>query len=321
MLRETLLFLSESRLARRMARDAPFANSFARRFVPGERVDDAARAVAELNQASMSASLDYLGEAVQRREEATAYGDVVLRVLDRIADSRLDANVSVKLTALGQDIDDAFLHDNTLRLLERAEAHQLFVRFDMEGSPYTQRTLVFFHKLWDEGHTGCGVVIQSYLHRSEADIAQLNEMGVRVRLCKGAYSEPASIAFPRKSEVDGNYVRLMKMLLDHGNYPGIATHDEAMIRATMSYAREHDIAPDRFEFQMLYGVRRDLQQRVVRQGFRLRVYVPFGGAWYPYFMRRLAERPANVVFILGNVLREAWSGEDGKRKNSGRAVR
>ncbi len=317
MLREGFLFLSENRLARRLATDAPFARAVARRFVAGESVADAARAVKELNAGGISASLDYLGEAVESRAEAEAARDVILTVVDRIAADGLDANVSVKLTQLGQDIDESFLHANATTILERAAEHGLFVRFDMEGSDYTQRTLDFFRRVWDEGHRNCGVVIQSYLYRSAGDVDVLNDLGVRVRLCKGAYKEPPTVAFPEKAEVDANFVQLMRDLVGKGTYPGIATHDEAMIRATTRFVKEKDIARDRFEFQMLYGVRRDLQGWVHGQGYNLRVYVPFGGAWYPYFMRRLAERPANVFFILSSIVRESPFGflvGNGKRR-------
>ncbi len=318
MLREGFLFLSESRLARRIATDAPFARTIARRFVAGESIDDAIRAVRELNAHGATASLDYLGEAVEKRSEAEASRDVVLRVVDRIAAEKLDANVSVKLTQLGQDIDEEFVHDNTARILERADAHGLFVRFDMESSDYTQRSLDFFARMREEGHANCGVVLQSYLRRSEEDVRRMNELGVRVRLCKGAYKEPPSVAFPAKRDVDDSFVRLMRLLLENGAYPGIATHDPRMIEVTKRFANEHAIPTDRYEFQMLYGVRRDLQSAILRQGYRLRVYVPFGEAWYPYFMRRLAERPANVFFIATSILRESplgfLLGRDGRAR-------
>jgi len=305
LLRETFLFLSESRLARRIARDAPFARGAARRFVAGETVDDAVRAVRALNDAGMLATVDYLGEAVTNREEATAAANMYLKILDRIAGDGLRANVSLKLTQMGQDIDEAFLRDNVGRILERARELDIFVRFDMESSAYTQRTLDFFRRLWDEGFHNIGVVIQAYLHRSEKDIQEMNALGARVRLCKGAYKEPPSVAFQEKSEVDGNFVRLMRLLVTEGNYPGIATHDERMIEATRDFVRENNISTDAFEFQMLYGVRRDLQLRLVKEGYNLRVYVPFGEAWYPYLMRRLAERPANFFFIVNAVIRES----------------
>ncbi len=305
MVREGLLLLSESRLARRLASDVPFARGIARRFVAGETLDDAAAAARHLNDGGMTVSLDYLGEAVTSRAEAEQARALILASVDRIAADGLDANVSVKLTQLGQDIDEAFLRDNTRRILDRAGEHDLFVRFDMEGSPYTQRTLEFFESLWAEGRRNCGVVLQSYLYRTEQDVRRMNQIGARVRLCKGAYSEPPEIAFPDKADVDANFVQLMRALLAEGNYPGIATHDEAMIRATKQFANEQGIGLDRLEFQMLFGVRRDLQRELVREGYNLRIYVPFGEAWYPYFMRRMAERPANLVFIVGSVLRES----------------
>lgn len=315
MLRDLMLYLSESRLARRLAREAPFSHAVARRFVAGESLEDAVRAVRSINEAGMHASLDYLGESVSRRTEARAAAEVYVELIDRIAREGLDANVSLKLTQMGQDIDEAFLRENLERVLEAARNADLFVRFDMESSDYTERTLDFFETLWHEGHRNVGVVIQSYLYRSEADVRRLNELGARVRLCKGAYKEPESVAFPHKRDVDANFIRLMKLLLSGGTYPGIATHDEAMIRATTDYARQQGIAPSAFEFQMLYGVRRDLQQKIVEEGWNLRVYVPFGEAWYPYYMRRLAERPANLLFILDALVRESPLGSLFARNN------
>lgn len=312
MFREALLFLSESNLFRRIARDFPFARSAARRFVAGESVDDAVEAARALNRAGMTVTLDYLGESVRSRDEARAAADVYLQLLDRIAAEKLDANVSLKLTQMGQDIDDEFLRENVGRVLDRARELDTFVRFDMESSAYTQRTLDFFRRIWDEGYRNAGVVIQAYLRRSEQDVRMLNALGARVRLCKGAYSEPPSVAFPDKRDVDQNFIRLMRLLLREGRYPGIATHDEAMIRATREFTREASIPSSAFEFQMLYGVRRDIQQRLVADGYNLRVYVPFGEAWYPYLMRRLAERPANVFFIANSVLREVLPGRNGR---------
>jgi proline dehydrogenase len=304
-LRESLMYLSESPAARRFVKSAPGARTMASRFVAGETVEDGVRAARVLNQAGMTASLDYLGESVKSKEEARAAADVYLRLLDRIAQDQLKANVSLKLTQMGQDIDEAFLRENVGRVIDRAREHDNFVRFDMESSAYTQRTLDFFRRLWGEGYRNIGVVIQSYLRRSAGDIEQLNADAVRVRLCKGAYQEPPSAAFEQKREVDYNYVRLMEALLDQGNYPGIATHDERMIRATQAHARAIEKPASAYEFQMLYGVRRDLQQRLIAQGYNLRVYVPFGEAWYPYLMRRMAERPANLFFIVNAVLRES----------------
>jgi len=311
-LREALLFLSESSLFRRIAQEVPLARSAARRFVAGESLDDAVEAARALNRAGMAVTIDYLGESVRNRDEARAAADVYIQLLDRIAAERLDANVSLKLTQLGQDIDDAFLRENVGRVLDRARELDTFVRFDMESSAYTQRTLDFFRRIWDEGYRNAGVVIQAYLRRSEQDVRMLNALGARVRLCKGAYNEPPSVAFPDKRDVDRNFVRLMRLLLREGRYPAIATHDEAMIRATREFAREASIPNTAFEFQMLYGVRRDIQQRLVADGYKVRIYVPFGDAWYPYLMRRLAERPANVFFIANSVLREMLPGRNGR---------
>ncbi|MGH7460838.1 MAG: proline dehydrogenase family protein, partial [Longimicrobiales bacterium] len=291
MLRGLLIALSESTTARRLVKSAPGARTMAGRFVAGESVEDGLRATKTLNQSGMSVSLDCLGESVSSRAEAEAAAAVYLRLLERIAQLKLNANVSLKLTQMGQDIDQQFLRENVGRVLDRAREHDIFVRFDMESSAYTQRTLDFFRVLWGEGYRNIGVVIQSYLLRSASDIEQLDRAGVRVRLCKGAYKEPAGVAFPEKADVDKNYLALMGTLLDHGNYPGIATHDERMIAATQEYARQTGTPNSAFEFQMLYGVRRDLQQRLVAQGYNLRVYLPFGEAWYPYLMRRMAERP------------------------------
>lgn len=305
MLRQGLIALSESGLARRFATNAPGARTLARRFVAGETVEDGVRAARDLNAAGLKVTLDYLGESVHRREEAVAAADTYLQLIDRIAAEQLDANVSLKLTQMGQDIDEGFLRENVGRVLERARDVDMFVRFDMESSAYTQRTIDFFRSVWDEGFHNCGIVLQSYMRRSEDDVRMANALNARVRLCKGAYREPPDVAYQEKSEVDGNYVHLMKLLLDEGNYPGIATHDDAMIRATRNYTRERAYDSARFEFQMLYGVRRDLQHQLRAEGYNMRVYVPFGEAWYPYLMRRMAERPANLFFIVRAVLAES----------------
>ena len=305
MLREGLIHLSESSLARRIATGAPGARTMARRFVAGETVDEGILVARELNQADLSVTLDYLGESVSRREEAVAAADTYLRLIDAIAQEGLDANVSLKLTQMGQDIDEAFLRDNVGRVLERAAAADMFVRFDMESSDYTQRTIDFFRSVWDAGTHNCGIVLQSYMKRSEADVRMANALNARVRLCKGAYSEPPAVAYQDKDEVDANFVTLMTMLLADGTYPGIATHDPAMIDATKAFARKAGIDSSDFEFQMLYGVRRDLQTALRAEGYRVRVYVPFGEAWYPYLMRRMAERPANLLFIVRSVLAES----------------
>ena len=308
MLRKTLLYLSNQQRIFRFVRRNRLAKRMASRFVAGETVDEALPAVRALNARGITASLDLLGESVHREDEARATAREYVHLLDRIKEQGLDANVSLKLTAMGQDIDLEFMHDNVGRVLRRAAELDTFVRFDMESSDYTQPTLDFFRRLWDEGVHNIGPVIQAYLYRSADDIAALNALGARVRLCKGAYKEPATVAYPDKKDVDDNYVRLMKLLLDDGNYPGIATHDPAMIDATVAHMKQRGYAADRFEFQMLYGVRRDLQKQIVDQGLRIRVYVPFGEAWYPYLMRRMAERPANLFFIAGNIMKEAVPG-------------
>ena len=305
MLRETLVFLSRNKTARKVVTHARFARSASRRFVAGETVDEGIAAAHKLNEQGLAVSIDYLGESVQSREDARAAADVMIRVLDRIVAEKLDANISIKLTQMGQDIDTAFLRENVARLLDGARAADIFVRFDMESSDYVQKTLDFFRALWTDGYHNIGIVLQSYMLRSEADATMASELGARVRLCKGAYVEPATVAYQDKPDVDRNYIALTKLLVEHGTYPGIATHDPEMIDATCQFAKEHDIAKDRFEFQMLYGVRRDLQQALVKNGYHVRVYVPFGEAWYPYLMRRMAERPANMFFIVNNVIRES----------------
>jgi proline dehydrogenase len=303
MLRPLFLMLSESRIARAFVTHAPLAGSAARRFVAGETIPEAMHAAHELNGRGLTVTLDYLGESVSDRAEATAAADTYLEIIEAIDDHAIDGNVSLKLTQMGQDIDEEFLRSNVGRVLDKARSLKMFVRFDMESSDYTQRTLDFFERVWDEGYTNTGVVLQSMLRRTEADVRWANDLGARVRLCKGAYMEPEKVAFKDKEDVDDNFIRCMKLLLDHGNYPGIASHDEAILRATIDHARDNDIPPERFEFQMLYGIRRDLQEQLVREGWRVRTYVGFGRAWYPYFMRRLAERPANVMFIARQLLR------------------
>ena len=308
-MRKALLWLSEQQRVFNFVRRNGLARKFAARFVAGETIDTAVDAVRDLNRSRITASLDLLGESVTRESEANAARDVYLDMLDRIATTAVDANVSVKLTQMGFDINEDLCLANMSAILDKAKALNSFVRLDMEGSAYTQRTLDFFaHKLFEKYGAHVGVVIQSCLRRSEADIARLIEMQARVRLCKGAYLEPAAVAFPEKADVDRNYVRLMERLLLAGNYPGIATHDEAIIAHARAFVRRQDISTDRFEFQMLYGVRRDLQGTLRQAGYRLRVYIPFGTQWYPYLMRRLAERPANIAFFLGNMVRESIPG-------------
>jgi proline dehydrogenase len=309
MLRSALLYLSDQPRIFRFVRHNRLAKSFANRFVAGETLDTALAAVARLNERGITASLDLLGESVHNEVEARAAGQAYVNMLDRIHERRADANVSVKLTAMGLDISEDLCVMIMQKILQRAREYQTFVRIDMEGSAYTQRTLdLFEQRLYPTYRENVGIVLQSYLYRTFADVERAVAVKARVRLCKGAYKEPETVAYPDKKDVDSNYVRCMELLLQRGNYPGIATHDEAMINATKRFATENAISRDRFEFQMLYGVRRDLQDRLVREGYRMRVYVPFGTQWYPYLMRRLAERPANVAFITGNVIKEMVGG-------------
>lgn len=302
--RTLLLQMASNKKMESFVRNNGWAVRSAGRFVAGESVSAVIAPVQALNAQGISATLDLLGESVQNEQEVAEVLDTYLLLFQNIKEQNLNANVSIKLTALGLDIDPELCYRNMERLLNAAGPDQ-FVRIDMEGSDYTQRTLDLFTRLWNSParYRNVGVVIQSYLRRSADDIERLITMGARVRLCKGAYKEPETVAFPEKSEVDANYVRLMERLLKDGNYPGIATHDEKIIDATRAYASANSIGPDRFEFQMLYGIRRDLQTRLVREGYRVRVYTPFGTHWYPYMMRRLAERPANVWFVLKNAIR------------------
>ena len=305
-MRQGLLWLSEQRRVFDFVRRNRLARKFASRFVAGETIDEAVRAARELATRGITASLDFLGESVSAEAEAAAARDQYLQMLDRMARAGEEVNVSVKLTQMGLDISEDLCQANMIRILDQAKALHGFVRLDMEGSDYTQKTLNFFTQRLSEPYgKHCGVVIQSALRRSEKDIADLIRLKARVRLCKGAYLEPPTVAFPEKKDVDKNYLLLLERLLLEGNYPGVATHDEAMIAHAREFARSHQISPERFEFQMLYGVRRDLQTRLKDAGYRMRVYIPFGTQWYPYLMRRLAERPANIAFILGNLVRES----------------
>lgn len=306
MLRASLLWLSERPRLHGFVRKNRLANRFASRFVAGETVDTALAALRDLNARGISVSLDLLGESVGKPEEAAAARDTYLVLLDRIHAANADANVSVKLTQMGLDIDERLCVENLRAIIDKARTVGSFVRIDMEGSAYTQRTLdLFTRTCYPAFGNTTGVVLQSYLRRTSADVEAMIALGARVRLCKGAYKEPPELAFPDKREVDANYIACMERLLDQGNYPGLATHDERIITHARAFAKGRGIEPSRFEFQMLYGVRRDLQQELRKAGYNLRVYVPFGSHWYPYLMRRLAERPANIGFILGNVLRES----------------
>jgi len=306
MIRAGLLWLSEQPRIFKFVRSNRLARRFAARFVAGETVETAVAAVRELNPHGITASLDLLGESVASAAEAGHARDTYLESLDLIRAGGVDANVSVKLTQMGLDIDERLCLENVGAIVATAKAQGSFVRIDMEGSAYTETTLrIFKEKLYPAHGNAVGVVLQSYLYRTEKDVDDMIALGARVRLCKGAYKEPPEVAYPRKADVDASYVRCLERLLARGHYPGIATHDERILTHARSYARQHRIAPDRFEFQMLYGVRRDLQLRLRREGWRMRVYVPFGTHWYPYLMRRLAERPANIAFIVGNVVKES----------------
>jgi proline dehydrogenase len=306
MLRNTLLYLSNQPRVFKFVRNNRLAKHLAGRFVAGETVGEALAAVRELNARGITASLDLLGESVSNEREARAARDQYLQLLDRIRESKVNANVSVKLTAMGLDVDHELCVQIMQDVLTRAQAYDTFVRLDMESSAYTDITLKLFEeRLYPTYKANVGVVLQSYLYRTFADVEHMNALRARVRICKGAYKEPAKVAYPDKKDVDANYVKCMRELMLKGNYPGIATHDPAIITEAKRFAKERGITPDRFEFQMLYGVRRDLQESLVKEGWRVRCYVPFGTQWYPYLMRRLAERPANVAFITGSVVREA----------------
>ncbi|HXY19946.1 MAG TPA: proline dehydrogenase family protein [Gemmatimonadales bacterium] len=306
MLRRTFLYLSEQPQIFAFIRGNRLARRLASRFVAGETIDSAAAAVRELNGRGIAASLDLLGESVTNVEEARGCTEAVTQILGRIAADRLDCNVSVKLTQLGLDLDHDLCLDNMRRILDRGRELGISIRIDMESSAHTQRTLDLFEReLLPAYGDQVGIVIQSYLRRSAADVDRLIGLHARVRLCKGAYQEPASVAFPDKADVDRSYRELIEKLLERGHQPAVATHDPALIAGVRRFVEAKAIAADRFEFQMLYGIRRDLQEELRRAGYRVRVYVPFGTQWYPYMMRRLAERPANIAFILGNVVKES----------------
>jgi len=306
-LRALFISLSESRALRNVAEKSSLGQRISGRFVAGTQVEDALNVTRALNRAGLSVSIDNLGENVSNADEARHSADLYRQLLSEISARGLNANVSLKLTHMGLDVDPQLAYDNVTALVAQAAAMQPknFVRVDMEGSAYTQRTLDLFHELHrkPENHGCVGAVIQSYMRRAEADVASLLNDGIRIRLCKGAYKEKPEIAFQEKDDVNANFVKLMEIALESGTYHGIATHDPKMIEATKAFARAKNISPAAFEFQMLYGIRRDLQEQLVRDGWRMRVYIPFGTEWYPYLMRRLAERPANLLFILKNLFR------------------
>jgi proline dehydrogenase len=302
MLRQFFLYLSRSQRARRWLLRLPGAQRAARQFVAGETLAQAVEAVRALQSNGMVATLDHLGENVATLDQARAARDEYLEVLREIVRQKLRSTISVKLTQLGMDISEEACRENLRALVECAAEIGDFVEVDMEGSAYTDRTLQIVTEVHQD-HSAVGAVIQAYLYRSENDVKKLIGHGVSVRLCKGAYNEPSSLAFPRKDEVDANYVRLTRMLLESRLYHRIATHDPRMIEQAQATAEELGLLKNQFEFQMLYGVNRPLQEQLVKDGYRLRVYVPFGRAWFPYFMRRLAERPANVWFALRSIAR------------------
>jgi len=310
MLRAVFLWLSEQPRIFRFVRKNRLARKLASRFVAGETIEDAIVTARELNATvppgGLSVSLDLLGESVLHAEEAHRACATYLDLLDRIYAVKVNANVSVKLTQMGLDIDQALCISNMQSIIDRAKQYSSFVRIDMEQAMYTAKTLQLFTEVfYPQFGNAVGVVLQSYLRRTAADVDAMIALGARVRLCKGAYKEPEDVAFPDKKDVDANFVRCMESLLERGHYPGIATHDEKIITHAREFTRRNGIAPARFEFQMLYGVRRDLQNRLRRDGYNMRVYVPFGTHWYPYLMRRLAERPANIAFVTANVLKES----------------
>ena len=306
LMRSAFIALSHSRSLRNIAERSSIGVRLSSRFIAGMEIEDALRVAGARNKEGMSVTLDSLGESVTTESEAHQAAEVYHRLLDALAERKLNANISVKLTQMGLELSPELAESIAENLARHARAVNNFVRIDMEDSSLTQVTLDIVRRLHAvrELRGAIGIVIQAYLYRSQADVEQLVADGIRVRLCKGAYNEPAEVAFPRKADVDTNFIRLSCMLLDSPVYHGLATHDEAMIAAIRSFATQHGIDSSRFEFQMLYGVRRDLQRQLVRNGYNVRVYVPFGHEWYPYFMRRLAERPANVLFIARNMLRQ-----------------
>jgi proline dehydrogenase len=301
-IKSVLLYLSASEGFKNFLTRFKSFNNVTRRFVAGENLADAAQAIRELNARRITASFDHLGESISSEVEAREEVHEYVRVLDTISEKLLDSNVSVKLSQLGLNISVDLCLENTRSIVEAAASHQNFVRIDMEDSAKTDSTLEVFRRLRLD-FENVGIVIQSYLRRSERDVDELLRLGARIRLCKGAYDEPSSVAFASKAETDANYVLLMKKLLESDIYHGIATHDEKMIAATKEFVKDRGIPADKFEFQMLFGVRRDLQEKLIAEGYRVRVYVPYGRYWYPYFMRRLAERPANVWFVIKNMLK------------------
>lgn len=313
MLRESLLYLSQSNTVKRLVTGTPISRRMAERFVAGETLSDVIRVAETLNASGLKISLDYLGESVTNPQEAENAVAMAIASVEQIAERGVDGNISIKPSAFGLDMNEELCRANIERVLTRARDlgdgdGEIFVRLDMESSDYTERTVEMVESLWADGFRNVGTVLQSYLRRTPNDIERLTRLGARIRLVKGAYQEPPSIAFPDKSEVDRMFIEEMKVLLEAGSYPAIATQDEAMIAATRNWAFERGLPKSSFEFQMLYGIRRDLQTRLVEEGYNVRIYVPYGNSWYPYLMRRMAERPANVMFITGNLLKESPAG-------------
>jgi proline dehydrogenase len=302
MIKKLLLYLSDSPKLQSMAMKFQFSRKTARRFVAGETTAEAIEAIRELNRKGFTATLDNLGENVHNEQEAQKAADEYLRALDSIRDSSVDSNVSLKLTQFGLTLSEDFCRKNVEQIVLRAKEQNNFVRIDMEGSAYTTPTLKIFTALRQK-HENVGIVIQAYLFRSQKDIEEALQIRSRIRLCKGAYKEPPDISFEKKEDTDRNYVALMKILLKSGIYHGIATHDPNMIQATKDFVQKENIGRDQFEFQMLYGIRRDLQEQLVKEGYRMRIYVPYGTEWYSYLMRRMAERPANLLFVARNLIR------------------
>jgi proline dehydrogenase len=298
--------LSRSAAVKRLASKYGMATpgSFARRFIAGETIEEAIDCARKIQSEGLMLTLDYLGESVRTLDEATAATREYIRLMDVIVAAGIERNISLKLTQLGVDVDRATCVDNLRRILDPGTRHGFFVRIDMENSPYTEVTLEIFETLWQQEYRNVGVVLQAYLPRTERDVRRMNELGARVRLVKGAYKEPATVAYQQQADVEAAFMTLTRLLLDAGNYPAIATHDPALIAQTRAHARTRQIGSDRFEFQMLYGIRRDLQRSLMAERCRMRVYVPFGRQWFPYFMRRLGERPENVAFVVKSLLGE-----------------
>jgi proline dehydrogenase len=302
-LRQTFLSLANSNELKNVALNNRAARKLALRFVAGDSLPQAVSTIRALNAKGIKATFDHLGENVSTHNEAEAAANSYIDILNAIAEAHLDSNVSLKLTQMGMDVDEDLCYRNVARICARARETDNFVRIDMESSAYTDRTLDLFKRLWHEdGYRNVGVVLQAYLYRTERDVRELNAQGVRVRLCKGAYNEPADIAFPKKADVDANFAKLTTLLLREGNYPALATHDSRLISFAQRYAASKGIDRSRFEFQMLNGIRPELHIELVKQGYNMRVYVPYGTEWYSYFMRRMAERPANLVLISRSLL-------------------